>query len=355
MSEQTTEPIKPAGRFFSLRLKIWLGFILIFTPVFVASYYWFYQYTTERVFKTITDDLTETIDGAIDGMDKDGFIQLYAEESTDNPMCPPEKPTADTPKEENGYYPEDNPLYIAHENWLYAVQQIEPQTRMYTYIKGPDEGEIIAIGSTGYFRNPRGGFRFCQRYTSTSSNIYRGLTEQINAWEPYTDDFGTWITTYEPIIDDNGAVIGAIGVDIESSYVDQVKSDILRNGAIAFILSYIAIFLLVYWLSGFLTRPIIGLAGAAKKIGEGDYVQEIQTGNSDNFRDEIDTLTDIFKVMVYKVAQREQSLRARVQQLEIMVDRSKLNKQVSEIVETEFFQELQSKVRTMRNRFTKEE
>jgi len=355
MSEQTTEPIKPAGRFFSLRLKIWLGFILIFTPVFVASYYWFYQYTTERVFKTITDDLTETIDGAIDGMDKDGFIQLYAEESTDNPMCPPEKPTADTPKEENGYYPEDNPLYIAHENWLYAVQQIEPQTRMYTYIKGPDEGEIIAIGSTGYFRNPRGGFRFCQRYTSTSSNIYRGLTEQINAWEPYTDDFGTWITTYEPIIDDNGAVIGAIGVDIESSYVDQVKSDILRNGAIAFILSYIAIFLLVYWLSGFLTRPIIGLAGAAKKIGEGDYVQEIQTGNSDNFRDEIDTLTDIFKVMVDKVAQREQSLRARVQQLEIMVDRSKLNKQVSEIVETEFFQELQSKVRTMRNRFTKEE
>ena len=355
MSEQTTEPIKPAGRFFSLRLKIWLGFILIFTPVFVASYYWFYQYTTERVFKTSSDDLTETIDGAIDGMDKDGFIQLYAEESTDNPMCPPEKPTADTPKEENGYYPEDNPLYIAHENWLYAVQQIEPQTRMYTYIKGPDEGEIIAIGSTGYFRNPRGGFRFCQRYTSTSSNIYRGLTEQINAWEPYTDDFGTWITTYEPIIDDNGAVIGAIGVDIESSYVDQVKSDILRNGAIAFILSYIAIFLLVYWLSGFLTRPIIGLAGAAKKIGEGDYVQEIQTGNSDNFRDEIDTLTDIFKVMVDKVAQREQSLRARVQQLEIMVDRSKLNKQVSEIVETEFFQELQSKDRTMRKRFTKEE
>lgn len=355
MSEQNTEPVKPSGRFFSLRLKIWLGFILIFTPVFVASYYWFYQYTTARVFQTITDDLTETIGGAIDGMDKQGFVQLYAEESTDNPMCPPKKPTEDTPKEENGYYPEDNPLYIAHENWLYAVQQVEPQTRMYTYIKGPDEGEIIAIGSTGYFRNPRGGFRFCQRYTSKTSNIYRGLSEQVNAWEPYKDDFGTWITTYEPIIDDSGAVIGAIGVDIEASYVDQVKDEILRNGTIAFIASYIAIFLLVFWLSGFLTRPIIGLAGAAKKIGEGDYAQEIRTGNDANFRDEIDTLTDVFKVMVDKVAQREQTLRARVQQLEIMVDRSKLTKQVSEIVETEFFQDLQSKVRDMRNRFSKEE
>lgn len=355
MTEPTTEPIKPAGRFFSLRLKIWLGFILIFTPVFAASYYWFYQYTTERVFQTITDDLTETIDGAIKGMDKEGFVQLYAGESANNPMCPPEKPTADTPPEENGYYPEDNPLYMEHENWLYAVQQIEPQTRMYTYINGPDEGEIIAIGSTGYFREPRGGFRFCQRYTSTSSNIYRGLTEQVNAWEPYTDKFGTWITTYEPIIDDRGTVIGAIGVDIEASYVDRVKNEILRNGTIAFVLSYIAIFLLVYWLSGFLTRPIIGLAGAAKKIGEGDYQQEIQGGNHDNFRDEIDTLTGVFKVMVDKVAQREQSLRARVQQLEIMVDRSKLTKQVNEIVETEFFQDLQSKVRNMRNRFAKDE
>lgn len=357
MNEQTTGPAKPASRFFSLRLKIWISFILIFTPVFVASYYWFYQYTSDRVFQTITDDLQETIHGAIQGMDKDGFVQLYKEESADNPACPPEKPTADTPKDKNGYYPEDNPLYMEHEYWLKAVQQIEPQTRMYTYIKGIETGEIIAIGSTGYFREPRGGFRFCQRYTSTSSNIYNGLTAQVDAWEPYKDDFGRWITTYAPIIDDNGNAIGAIGVDIEASYVEEVRANILRNGAIAFIISYILIFLLVFWLSGFLTRPIIGLAGVAKQIAEGDYNHEWKEddGNPRNFRDEIDTLTGVFKVMVGKVAQREKTLRARVQQLEIMVDRSKLDKQVQEIVESDFFQDLQSKVQGMRNRFKKEE
>src|SRR3972149_1185499 len=148
MSEQKTEPVtKSAGRFLSLRVKIWIGFILIFTPVFVASYYWFYQYTTARVFQTITDDLGETIDGAIKGMDKEGFVRLYEEESTDNPMCPPVK---DAPKEENGYYPEDNPLYIAQEGWGVTVQQIEPAIKIYTYVKGIEAGEIIAIGSTGY-------------------------------------------------------------------------------------------------------------------------------------------------------------------------------------------------------------
>src|SRR3972149_9823390 len=113
MTDQKTEStIKPAGVFLSLRVKIWIGFILIFTPVFVASYFWFYEYTTARVFQTITDDLGDTISGAVKGMGKQGFVKLFEEECANNPMCPPKKPTADTPKEENGYYPEDNPLYM---------------------------------------------------------------------------------------------------------------------------------------------------------------------------------------------------------------------------------------------------
>jgi HAMP domain-containing protein len=366
MQSNATLPGK--NRFFSLRLKIWLGFILIFTPVFIGSYIWFYNYTRDRVFQTITDDLVQTVHGALVGMDKEGFVKLYEEESTNNPMCPPKKPTKDTPKSENGYYPEDNPLYIAHENWLHAVQQTELKedvygfptketTRLYTYIKGPDDGEVIAIGSTGYFRKERGGLRFCQRYTSETTRIYDGLAGRVDSWVPYTDDFGTWITTYAPIVSDNGEYIGAIGIDITAAYVDQVSAEILRQGAIAFIITFVIIFFLVYWLSGFLTRPIIGLAGVAKEIGEGDYShqwEEVQDAQR-RMRDEIDTLTGVFKVMVDKVAEREKSLRARVQQLEIMVDRSKLDKQVSEIVDSDFFQDLQSKVRGMRDRFNKDE
>lgn len=350
MAEQKNETAKKsAGRFLSLRVKIWIGFILIFTPVFVASYYWFYQYTNARVFQTITEDLEDTLDGALKGINKENFMRLYQEESTDNPMCPPALGA-----EENGYYPEDNPLYMEHENWLYAVQQVEPGTRIYTYIKGIEPGEVIAIGSTGYFREPRGGFRFCQRYTPTESRIYDGLLGRVDVWKPYTDSFGTWITTYAPIENDAGEVVGAIGVDISADYVKEVRDGILVSGAIAFLLSYAAIFFLVYWLSGLLTRPIVGLAGVAKEIGEGDYSHEWkEDDNKRGLRDEIDTLTSVFKVMVDKVAQREQKLRARVQQLEIMVDKSKLDKQVKEIVESDFFQDLQSKVKGMRDRFKK--
>ena len=170
--------------FLSLRFKIVIGFILIFTPVFVASYYWFYQYTADRVLQNITDDLVNTIEGAVDGMDKESFVTLIEQEQTNNPeQCLPDVPQYDADPAENGYYPEDNPLYIEHVEWLRTVQSVEPETRMYTYIEGPREGEVVGIGSTGFWREPRGGFRFCHRYTSTGSRIYDGLSEQVNAWE----------------------------------------------------------------------------------------------------------------------------------------------------------------------------
>jgi len=335
-------------RYVSLRVKIWIGFILIFTPVFIASYYWFYQYTSDRVFKGISDTLVDTVNGAVKGMDTAGFVKLYKDESTGNPACSPATGSA------KGYYPETNPLYMAHENWLLTVQNIAPHTRIYTYVKGPNAGDIVAIGSTGYYRNPRGGFKFCELYNSQGkTQIADGLTARVDRWTIYSDSFGSWITTYAPIADQNGQIVGAIGVDISADYVQQVKNGILVSGAIAFVLSYILIFLLVYLMSGIVTGPIISLAGVAKDIGEGHYEQEWSSMNKqrDAFRDEIDTLTSVFQAMVDKVAEREKSLRARVAQLEIMIDHSKLESQVQEIVDSDFFQDLKSKVRDMRNRF----
>lgn len=338
-------------RYVSLRVKIWIGFILIFTPVFIASYYWFYQYTSSRVLENISTGLVNTINGAVKGIDVNGFVKLYQQESATNPDCSPSTGNA------KGYYPENNPLYIAHENWLHTVEQISPNTRVYTYVKGPESGDVVGIGSTGYFRDPRGGFKFCELYNSHGkTEIAEGLSRRVDRWTIYTDSYGSWITTYEPITDQNGQNVGAIGVDISADYVNQVKQGILLSAAIAFVVSYVLIFLLVYWFSSLLTRPIVSLADVAKDIGEGNYDQEWSRVNKqrDIFIDEIDTLTGVFRSMVEKVAEREKTLRARVSQLEIMVDRSKLETQVKEIVDSDFFQDLQSKVQNMRNRFKEE-
>ena len=339
-------------RYVSLRVKIWIGFILIFTPVFIGSYFWFYQYTKDSVFYTISEKLVNTINGAVQGMDVDGFVQLYQQENTSNPDCSPATGTA------AGYYP-DNPLYIEHENWLRTVQQIASSARpddpsnirLYTYVKGPNSGDVVAVGSTGYFRNPRGGFKFCELYHSKTTRIADGLNQRVDSWGIYEDKYGSWITTYQPITDQTGNIVGAIGVDMPATYVNEVTRGILIGGLIAFVISYMLIFLLVYWLSGLLTRPIVTLASVANDIGDGNYQQDWAVLNHDSFRDEVDTLGTVFRSMVEKVAEREKSLRARVAQLEVMIDHSKLQTQVKEITGSEFFQDLRSKVKDMRTRF----
>ncbi|MEJ5241158.1 MAG: PDC sensor domain-containing protein [Anaerolineales bacterium] len=337
-------------RYLSLRIKIWLAFVLLFTPVFVVSYYWFYEYTSARLLNSISTELINTLNGAIKGMDVANFVQLYEEESAKNPNCPPPK---DAPSEQNGYYPEDNPRYLAHVNWLRSVQQFQPNTRLYTYIKGTEPGEIIAIGSTGYFRTPRGGFRFCQRYKSTSTRIYDGLFGRVDAWKPYKDNFGEWITTYMPIVDADGKIVGAIGADIEAGYLRQVQRGILVSGSLAFLLSYALIFYSVYLLSGALTHRILLLNRLVEQVGEGQYAIDFAPLEKEGtFRDEIDNLSSIFKVMVGKVYEREQKLRERVQELEIVIDETKRQSEVQAIVESDFFQELQNKAQRLRKRYT---
>ncbi|MDK1028470.1 MAG: HAMP domain-containing protein [Anaerolineae bacterium] len=342
----TEAPLKNK-RFLSLRIKITVVFILIFTPVFVASYYWFFTYTSEQVQLGITNDLIQTINGAVEGMDKDGFVKLYADERDNDPRCLPGS------ESKSGYYPDekDNFLYWEHVRWLKTIENLEPEARLYTYVKGEKPGEVFGIGSSGALHDPQGGFKFCESYISENTQIYQGLTKRVDVWdESYSDPFGRWITTYMPI-EDKGVIIGAIGVDILASYVDEVQDEILRSGLIAFVVSYGLISWLVYIMAGIVTKPIVKLASVSQDIGDGNYDQDLDTFRSKGkSEDEIDTLINTFKIMISKVAKREQTLRSRVQQLEIMIDEGKREKQVQDIVDSDFFKDIQEKAQNMRDR-----
>lgn len=330
-------------RYLSLRIKIWFGFILIFTPVFLIGFYWFYRYTSNSVLNLLSKDLAQTIQGVV--KDKDAvhaFENLYEDEKMNNPLCDPKSERA-------GYYPE-NPLYWQHVNWLKTIEDVEPQARVYTYVMGENPGEIIAIGSSGAVKDPQEGFKFCQSFTPNTTWMYEGLSGRVDVWEPYKDSQGEWITTYMPIELD-GKFIGAMGIDVLVEYVRDVQAGIIRNGIYAFVLSYILIFGLVYLMSGILTRPIVNLAGVSQQIGDGNYDQDLDTIRGNKIlQDEIDILINTFKIMIGKVVQREESLRAQVQKLEIIVDEKKRAEQVKEIQESDFFRDLKQKAKDARNR-----
>lgn len=322
--------------FISLRIKVLVAFTLVFFAVFAGAFYWFYNFATDQAAHRIEADMVDTLTGTARNISGDDLIALYKSGQG----------------RADGY--SDDPRYWAHVNFLAQVAQIEPRAQLYTYVKGPEENQIIYIGSSGAVQNPPFGVKFLEPRISKGSSL-QGLSERTLKLVDekgnfgYRDEFGYWISGRIPITDRAGDKVGALGIDFHADYVLEVQRAILDRVILAFGVTYAVLFLLVLLLSSALTRPISHLTRVAERIGEGDYDQDLPSSGS-RVQDEINTLSGVFAIMVGKVRQREQALRQQVEDLMIEIDETKRQKQVSEIVESDFFRGLQEAARTMRQR-----
>lgn len=326
-------PPKRTRRFVSLHLKLLLLFTLLFTVVFALAYYWFYTFATNQAIRRIGEDLRDTLVGAAAGINGDQLIALY---ETGQPN-------------EAGFT--DDPRYQAQIDWLDTVHKVEPRAWLYTYLKGNQPNEMIFITDLFSRYNTDKAAGFQEHYIA--DNVvppYAGLQDTTLDLHPYTDKFGSWISGYTPIRNSAGEVVAGLGIDFQADYVAQVQQAIINSMLMAFAITYVILFILVFMVSRFFTRPIVNLTSIAERIGEGDYQQDLTVLQKDQFPDEIDKLAEVFEIMVGKVQQREQNLKRQVAQLRIEIDDAKRQRDVKKIVETDMFADLQAKAEAIRKR-----
>jgi len=339
-------------RYVSLRLKLLIGFTLVFSLVFAGAFFWFFTFATAQAIDRITSDLVDTLQAAVDGIDGDQLQALMAEAAP----------------REDGYT--DDPRYWEQVGWLATVHGIEPRAMLYTYVAGDEPNELVFITSNGAVFEPPFGALFQESWvTENAGPNLAGLTHTTlqskdRQWctygaegcrlAPYDDEWGQWVSAFSPITNSSGDVVAALGMDFRADYVRQVQDSIRGQVLLAFIITYGLLFAIVYFLSSFFTRPIVALTQAAARIGEGDYegsLAQLATNRQASlFADETTRLSQVFQSMVDKVYQREQTLRKQVEELKIEIDEARRRKDVGEIVETDFFRSLQSKAREMRMR-----
>lgn len=333
-------------RFLSLRWRLLAGFTLVFTTVFAGAYYWFYNFSTEKTMNRLIQDLQSTAVGAAEGVDVPELLALYEEGE----------------RNEEGF--SDDPRYANQMEWFATVHSIEPRVYPYTYIVapyeenrrvgeaavGPGEMEIIYLVDSLSVYNPDKALYFLESDASGPLSLAVLETGEIQYRDMYTDEWGSWISAYTPVEDEDGNVVAVLGADIEASYVLEVQKAIRDRIWLAFGVTYGTLLFLVFLLSDVLTRRLNHLTDCAERIGEGDYDQNLSSLSHSQWQDEISKLSKVFELMVSKVRQREETLKQQVAELKIEIDQSKRKRQVKEIVESDFFQDLMGKAHTMRNR-----
>ncbi len=122
-----------------------------------------------------------------------------------------------------------------------------------------------------------------------------------------------------------------------------------------FVLTFMLIIVLInYLLRRYVIEPVGTMGVLAGKIStddvsdadiEGDDITAI-TGRAD----ELGEMARLFQKMAREVLQRTRNLKNQVQELRIEIDEIKRKKQVQEVVETDFFQDLQRKAQQMRKK-----
>lgn len=336
--------------FVSLRVRLLVAFTLVFTIAGAVLYYNIESIILRLVVEVYRSDLetalVATIDGIgnMEGIDPAEFQQLVTE-------VPPSEGQP------------DNPLYRAHQQWLKTVHEVYPHAYPYTYIQGSKPTEVLFVGDVLWEVSDED-----RRLASSSPPPFLspyesegGLIGGLRATEgvhfkldPYDDEWGTWISAYAPIQDADNNVVGAVGIDFDVTETVDVSVDSLqRYILLAFIPTYVVMFLLALVAATALTRSIARLTDGAEELGEGNY---------DNYGkitaplhnalvvDETVVLAAVFDSMANKIRQREESLREQVAQLKIEVDEAKQSQHVQEIVDSEFFQDLRARAATMRDR-----
>jgi HAMP domain-containing protein len=329
MNEQKVEK---RTRFISLRVKLLVGFTVLFSVVFALAFYWFYNFATEQAMVRIQEDLVDTLNGAVAGVDAEQFVALAAEgEPGDDGLT-------------------DDPRYWELLAWLETVHEVEPRAYPYTYIKGEEPNEILWVGDGTVLIAPeREAAGFLESYISSGALI-ESLEAQTLKMEPYTDDWGHWVSAYAPIEGEDGEKVGGLGIDFRADYVFQVQQAIRDRVLVAFIITYVVLFALVYLISRALTQPVIALTTVAEHVAEGDYDQDMDQIYSGATRDEVSTLAQVFEMMIDKVRAREEKLKRQVQKLRIEIDQVKKAKQVEQITGSDYFQDLKQKARELRNK-----
>lgn len=304
--QPSTRATNHQGKLVSLRVKILLGFSMVFSVVFAGTFCWFYTFSTEKSLSRLRADMKATLMGAAQGIDIEELSGLYHEG----------KPNS------SGF---SNDYRFQHQlAWFETVHRIEPRAWLYTYIAdkaknnrragrsnvSPNDLEIIYLVDLWAKYNPSKSVRFLE------SGIPGVVTQQViesgeivENKEIYTDKWGTWLSAFAPLKTSDGKVKAILGIDIQADYVLNLQREIRNKVLFAFVITYAILFILIYILSGILTKHLTELTQSAERIAEGNYNQALSFSNRSHFPDEMNTLAQVFEGMIDSIRTREQLIR----------------------------------------------
>jgi hypothetical protein len=202
---------------------------ILANAVIALTGYGVVQFASHKAIQLISKHMVNTVNGAIAGINGDDFEQLA------NIELPSEAAV-----------PSDSLIYQKHQEWLNTIHRLEPRAYAYTFIHGQKPYEVLWIGDAYRDIHPETATHFKDSYIADPSQtkLHNGLSELTVTTDPYTNQWGTWISVYAPIQDSDGNLVGGMGVDFNADYALNIESTIRQTLILAYAITFICLLVL---------------------------------------------------------------------------------------------------------------
>ena len=181
---------------------------------------------------------------------------------------------------------------------------------VYVYTMRKDAQGIYFVVDGNEF-DAEGFSAYGERYLEPSPFLVENfnlMTHPIVEPELYTDEYGSFISAYAPILTSDKRQVGVIAMDIAADTIIQEQRQILIQSTAVFLVVLALGIILGNFASNALTRPLAKLTQGALAIQLGKFDQHIDI----NTHDEIGDLAKIFNGMAGEIQSLISSLEQRV-------------------------------------------
>lgn len=184
------------------------------------------------------------------------------------------------------------------------------------------------------------------------------LVQRFNGFEniqerqqiTFTEDGETYYAQIAPLKDERGLDWLSVVVIPASDFMGPVYEN-LRQTALLGLVVLVAASVAGYLMASWIIRPVFTVTDVADAIEDEEWNLEPLNAVAGR-TDELGQLARVFQRMAHEVYAREQQLKQQVTQLKIQIDQVKKESAVKEIVESDFFSDLQLKAAALRKERT---
>lgn len=339
MSEKTG-----TKRYLSLRYKLLIPLMSLGLLMFIMGYFGAREYLQNTIYKIMDEEVASIRDFVTACMDVDELQALTTEVKGDFYENWPASMV-------------DN-RYWDQQECLVKVNDYNPRAELYTYY-AVDENTLANGLDQWATLYPEESFVFGETFTAEEEEdfnyLLQGLQETTQYPELKFDDEAQiyYYAVVTPIRNSKNEVVGGLAIYLDAGGV-VASLQLLSKYLIAiFSVLFIVVAALVLGITRSVTSELTALQSTSKRVAEGDYNPISLKQHTVN--DEVSTLGELFNTMLGKVREREESLKVQVEELQFQIDNDKRSKDVKEIVESEFFQDLKQRAAEVRKQRAQKE